>query len=357
MSRKSRVQTPSPTGLQGKTDQQVQSQKTVATTPVASDETDAGKEKSPFRSVVQFGLPLALAALTGFGVVGYAVGRAYLEGWYDAAGVSPLTFNWDLQYIVLRGLAADVVNLWMLFIAIVAAMILCLGGLEFISVWISEWRPRAKPQPSGAASTRKSPQKPHVKKFLQTVLFALMLLSLGGVWFSGSRLLNKVPKEQGARDFYALVIASTCPEHATVVNGVSCATNGLPLDKKYAWVDVRSPVLEATAHGWLLQQQGSTVLLLTHGGVDLLTFGDSPFSVSNSLLGRRADSPDAKLEAVPTPPRFKPEPESAAISAATASVAASAAVIQGQPSAKSTVRTSASPHTNASVPVSRSQQH
>src|SRR6187399_1758498 len=86
---------------------------------VPPTETTETKKAEPeeilvIRGLVQYGLPIALAAVTAFGIAGYAVGRAYLEGWYAGAGVSTLTFNWDLQYVVLRGLSTDVIKFWML---------------------------------------------------------------------------------------------------------------------------------------------------------------------------------------------------------------------------------------------------
>jgi hypothetical protein len=69
-------------------------------------------------------LPTVLAGLTVAGVAGYAVGRAYLEGWYTAAGISPLAFSWEVQYVVLRGLSSDVLLLWIGGLGTISALIL-----------------------------------------------------------------------------------------------------------------------------------------------------------------------------------------------------------------------------------------
>ena len=90
----------------------------------------------PVKGFVQHGLPLALAALTAFGIAGYAVGGADLEGWYAAAGASVLTFNWDIQYVVLRGLSADVLDLWMLFLLAFAGLIVLFSGVESLTGWL-----------------------------------------------------------------------------------------------------------------------------------------------------------------------------------------------------------------------------
>ncbi len=90
---------------------------------------------------------MALAALTAFGVAGYSVGRAYLEGWYAAAGIPVLTFSWDLQLVVLRGLSADVLPLWLLEIGTMAAMIALSGVVGWLLLKLSVWWRHRKAKP------------------------------------------------------------------------------------------------------------------------------------------------------------------------------------------------------------------
>ena len=78
----------------------------------------------------------------------------------------------------------------------------------------------------------------------------------------------------------------------------------------YPWVEVRSPVFGTTTRGWLLQQQGGTLLLLSRSGVDLVTLGDTPFTVSNAFGANVTVTPEALRDsaaALAQFPRFKEE--------------------------------------------------
>ena len=81
-------------------------------------------------------------------------------------------------------------------------------------------------------------------------------------------------------------------------------------DRFYPWVEVRSPVFATATRGWLLQQQGGTLLLLSRSGVDLVTLGDTPFTVSNAFGASVEVTPEGLRASAPQVtqfPRFKEE--------------------------------------------------
>lgn len=237
----------------------------------------------------QHALPTALAVLTVAGVAGYAVGRAYLEGWYTAAGISPLAFSWEVQYVVLRGLSSDVLLLWIGVLGTISALILLYGCVDVVSDSLRDrWTRRQ--QRKGRIRTPEQPSKerPFARRFGLFFFLAYVPIALALIWFVSAKLLTEMPKQQGTRDFIELHAGATCRLPAWIVPD---ATARAPMDvlrsagvtelQRYRWVEVQSPALVGTAQGWLMQMQGSTLLLLSPTGVDLLSFGGSQFRVSN----------------------------------------------------------------------------
>ncbi len=259
------------------------------------------------KGIVNYGLPLALAALTVFGIAGYAVGRAYLEGWYAGAGVSPLTFNWELQYLVLRGLSVDVLKFWMLLLFISAGAIVVFSAFDATAEWLLTRNDKPKDQnlPVKPGVNR----RPHLRKFVSGVAIALILGCVASVWFLGAQVLQ-APKQQGFNDFKTLFASATCVSAPVATLPVNCTKEGERLGL-YPWVEIRSPAFGTTAKGWLLQQQGSTVLLLSRSGVDVVTLGDTPFGVSNTFSAAKRVTPEELRASAATYPQFKPEGEGA----------------------------------------------
>jgi hypothetical protein len=257
------------------------------------------------KSIVNYGLPLALAAATVFGIAGYAVGRAYLEGWYEGAGVSSLTFSWELQYVVLRGLSIDVLKFWMLLLFISAGAIIVFSAFSAMAEWLLTRKGKSKEQDSPSQTAPNS--RPYFRKFVNSVAIALSLGCAAGLWFFGAQLLQ-APKQQGGDDFKKLFASATCVSTTGLTQPVICIREGEQLGM-YPWVEVRSPAFGATTRGWLLQQQGSTLLLLSRSGVDVVTLGDTPFSVSNTFLSARPITPEELRASAATYPKFKPEAE------------------------------------------------
>jgi hypothetical protein len=111
-------------------------------------------------------LPTVLAGLTVAGVAGYAVGRAYLEGWYTAAGISPLAFSWEVQYVVLRGLSSDVLLLWIGGLGTISALILLYGIVDVVSEHLRGWWTRRQQRKGRIrAPEQSSKARPLVRRF------------------------------------------------------------------------------------------------------------------------------------------------------------------------------------------------
>lgn len=276
-------------------------------------------EKSLVEGVVKHGLPLALGALTIFGVAGYSVGRAYLEGWYAAAGVPVLTFNWDLQYVVLRGLSQDMLRLWLFEIITIAVMIALYCSFDYGLSKAVSWRSSRSAKRPASPERRESPtHSREFKKWLRSLMLCAMLLCGAGLWYGGSQLLNDVPRHQGGDDFRALFQSATCVDSEGKFTPTHCAPEGLKLGP-YPWVEIHSAALDANVHGWLLQHQGSSLLTISRSGVNLLSLGDTPFRISNSLSGGGSVRFNAAARISEPRPQFKGEaspPEGTPISAA-----------------------------------------
>jgi len=291
-------------------------QKPASRPPGAADPaaTESEGNGAPQSSVLQHALPLALGALTIFGVAGYSVGRAYLEGWYAEAGVPVLTFNWDLQYVVLRGLSADMLRLWLFEIIMIAVMIALFCSAELALTKLADWRSRRMgARPKSPSNKQPPPPRQEVRQWIKSMFTAFMLLASAGLWYGGSKLLNEIPRRQGAADFARLFQSATCVARDGEFHGELCASEGAQLGP-YPWVEVHSPSLNSNVHGWLLQHQGSSVLLVSRSGVNLLTFGDVPFRVSNALSGGGSVKFSAAQRASEARPQFKSDSANAEVS-------------------------------------------
>ena len=316
---------------------QTSPQQTPASQPPGAADpatTESDSENTPLASVLQHALPLALGALTIFGVAGYSVGRAYLEGWYAEAGVPVLTFNWDLQYVVLRGLSADMLRLWLFEIISIAVMIALFCSAELALTKLADWRSRRKgARPASPIKKQSTSSRREVKQWIKSMFMAFMLLSGAGLWYAGSQLLNEIPRRQGAEDFAKLFQSATCIARDGKFHGELCASEGTQLHS-YPWVEVHSSSLDSNVHGWLLQHQSSSVLLISRSGVNLLTFGDVPFRVSNTLSGGGSVKFAAAQRASEAQPQFKSESANAEASRASepAQPVAAPTASTGQPS-------------------------
>jgi hypothetical protein len=195
----------------------------------------------------------------------------------------------------------------MLLLFISAAAIIVFSAFEATAEWLLTRKEKRKDQsPSGKASAN---PRPHLRKFVNGVAIALMLGCVASVWLLGAQVLQ-APKQQGFDDFKRLFASATCVSAPGSPLPVTCTKEGERLGI-YPWVEVRSPAFGATTKGWLLQQQGSTVLLLSRSGVDVVTLGDTPFGVSNTFSAAKRVTPEELRASAATYPQFKPEGEGA----------------------------------------------
>jgi hypothetical protein len=240
-------------------------------------------------TVVEHALPIGLAMSTVAGVAGYAVGRSYLDGWDLAAGISPLVFNREIQSVVLQGLSSGVIWFWLGFLAALSGSILLFGAVDFLVDKLLAWW--AKRNLSKRLEDPSSPEpKSPLKRRLAVVLFlAYVPIAAAILWFLAARLLTEMPRRIGAHEFVALHVAATCRHPPRFLPPApdlmaSLREEGMLALSGYGWVEVHSPGLARSVQGWLLQIQGSTLLLLTPDGTHLLHFADRPFRLSSMVL-------------------------------------------------------------------------
>jgi hypothetical protein len=262
-------------------------------------------------AVVKHAVPIALAVLTVAGVAGYAAGRAHLDGWNAAAGISPLAFNWEIQSVVLRGLSSKVLWIWVLCLVVLSGIGLLTGlfkiGVHALLERLSKKRPAQKPVISSSLS---GPGSRLPGKLVPVAYIAFLPLAAAILWPATAALLIEVPSDTGEREFAALHVAATCRtpprfSPSPPADMASLRKEGTSDLSGYSWVEVHSPSLARSAQGWLLQHQGPMLLLLTPDGVDLLHFADRPFRVSGRIRPPGVPLPCKAPAPADTKPMFK----------------------------------------------------
>jgi hypothetical protein len=266
----------------------------------------------------------ALAALCFF------VGRSELLGWYHAAGVSHLTFNWSVQDVIIVGVLRS--HTWLyafvftFFTAIgVALLEWCvdlndrlqrrgescdrlalrkrfvnqaratrLGQLPTAQLETARWKvlgKRARVQKTSGASG--AAERAPLSLRTRAVLVAICLFYVFCVYLVAVLTLFIPAYQDGADKFRALHVAATGrflparhPRGSS--SGRSDASKSEPIE---AWIARGRAELAGVAYvrvenealadkpplcGWLLNEAENRVLLLTSSGLVMKNFGDQP---------------------------------------------------------------------------------
>ena len=313
----------------------------------------------------EHGIELLVVATSLFTAACFCIGRANLMGWYDAAGIPPLTFSWSPQDLVIRGFLHS--RTWWLLICSIGGTLLYYATLAFLAFAYrklrSRWRSsRVNGWPAGNERDAPHDDARHgssemsvscellmepvahagTKSLSKTsktgdgLLFALGFASLmlvASAFVLGNTLLFAEPYAQGASSFRNQFLAATghaAPRRVIPSVGgpqgiAKTASNAAPTDSLasglqelggYAFVEVSSTKDGGSSDprvcGWLVQASGNQLLLLTIEGISMTNFGDGAFA------WQLVDPESCAL------PRFSAKPSSSAKTAAGASAAAAA---------------------------------
>jgi hypothetical protein len=298
------------------------------------------KTESPAQAWLRdHGPQLAVVVLSLLTTACYLIGRAWLLGWYEAAGVPSLLFAWSVQDVVIRG--AFHAGTWLMLGASIVVALLYLLVADVVSRMIERrfeerarlrqrgedcdrlslrrrWAHEARSarlsgnsESSGATvrwrmlgtrgkyrlessnritSKRRAPRS--------ALYFLISLCVVGGgiaTYMLVLKLLFDSPYAAGAQSFrtqYAAATGQWPPRRGpgswefddgptTPLSDAIAA--GRAALRKYPYVRVQASGSDGTADthcGWLVQGSGNQVLMLTPTGTKILSFGDSSFSWS-----------------------------------------------------------------------------
>lgn len=300
---------------------------------------DPGRTSLPLSWLEIAGILLSfIGALAG---LFFVVGRGYLAGWYDAAGVPMLTFSWPWHDVVLRGFTDGPTWLLTVFAAATASIyvpaIAILGGV--LERGISRWRylsrrgegllehfrrsrlaakarkatlDRAanaeelfdawwKLRYRGAKWRRHRNRRQKLEWWVQPIVVGVIslgsLVAATALYGLFNILFWDHPYRKGGREFRELYEAVTSSSHlyrnpeatAAPSSGASTGAAMAPAPStsaqalsRYSFVAVRrldpDPNAQGSTCGLLLQEFGNRLLLLNRSGLHTLVFGDAPYS-------------------------------------------------------------------------------
>jgi hypothetical protein len=288
----------------------------------------------PFAAwLLEHGLQLLAVAFSALAAACYFVGRSALLGWYQAAGVSHLTFLWSAQDVMIRG----VMQSWSWLYALLITFMIALGvalvdafastrdrlrmrgesrslralrwrfatearagrlaRLATAALATARWRALGKrgaywKKPRPRVTTRRA----GVPVWLGAVLAAVCLFYFMCLYVAGLLVFHIPAFNDGANEYRALHVAATghFPPYrqAEEREGYNARLERIkPLaewiaqgrKQLFALSYVRLDGVAATnaprsVCGWLMHEQDNRVLLMTSTGLLLKNFGDQPHS-------------------------------------------------------------------------------
>lgn len=265
----------------------------------------------------------------------YLIGRARLLGWYNAAGVPPLLFNWSTQDLVIKGLADT--RSWLLMLTIGVSGATGFAAIEGTSAWLirrvqkcshlrgrgesldrlnlrkrwakkaralrltkhedarlatEHWRMLGWRGSKRFAKNAKSIRKFRLPHGVEFNLLLIALLIFGFCIYSLIHLFYADSHTRGYRDYCLEHLAATqqWPNSGTPKGwqhkpNWPAVTPELIADgrtrlKGYAFVRVSELGKEkerTVLCGWLIQGAASQLVLLGQEGLQVVTFADVPF--------------------------------------------------------------------------------
>lgn len=273
-----------------------------------------------------------------FTAIFYLAGRSYLYGWYDAAGVNELTFNWPFADILFFGAFTRTFNTAVVLVFLLTSLMFMLAIAVFPLTISAPPARRREGESKSAFATRKRlarqismlrragedareerlqwrilRKRPPItrkhrakrrqrRKFFRdafafprtpSLMFSSVLIVL--LFYALSIQLLSFSAEEGGLRFVSDYVGATgrCPPLPSGIATVTCDADdtdaiGLELNRaslcrRFRYVHVytdrepRGDHVERDVRGWLIQNSDKQLLLLTSKGVTLLTFGDSFF--------------------------------------------------------------------------------
>lgn len=268
----------------------------------------------------------------------YLVGRAGIQGWYDAAGVPSLWFVWPFQDIVIRGLVDS--STWVVVAGAILVVVAYFVALESGSTWLSkrvakwrrlrtrgersdrlksrkrralqarqalrmhdsvaigikEWR-RPIPGRRGVRRVETPPGKGKRWRLSKPMTLGLMavgvIISMFSLYVAAIVLLYERPYRIGVDQFRKQYVAATgrqaparrppgwrmAGQSPTKVDDAYVLSGREQLGG-YPYVRLSSKGADgsnARICGWLVQAAEGRVLLLTSDGLSMKNFGDGAF--------------------------------------------------------------------------------
>ncbi|WP_234745284.1 MULTISPECIES: hypothetical protein [Burkholderia] len=285
---------------------------------------------------------LALTLVTG---LAYVVGRSYLNGWEEAAGVPGLMFRRDLSDVMLAG--ATVARVWMMPVLLVVAPFLIMWVMATVPAWLTtrwpfpalkaryrrvrrvyrsgvdqvrlRWRfaaaahfatrglePQERRQCAawrrwkvlGSRHRRSAGQDHSVRppRTMRRVTFVMLLVVLGaegvlgGYTFFVNAFLDE-PRRMGRENFAKIYLAVTGrvpyqygdqPRAAQELQAWACEGRAMLSYYRAVILSNSTESSKSNATYYLLQGADHTFMLLGEAGSVIRSLGDAPFSISES---------------------------------------------------------------------------